>query len=924
MISFISMSLAVEAKVVSGLLEKIGDATHLEFIGRSDWDYQIEKKNSNQLVLVVPAFDTVTEQKLKLWSDHLIKKIDVAHNGPNGQYIVTFDLGSDEVENFDYLTDDPSRLIIDFYTATKKEEKQNKNISTRKTNKKNGPSEVIAEGYKKKGTGPKKAKSQNTLGYSKMDSSRKPAGSELIEIIENIKESKKPLSGIFDGGDPDYNRFLIKDYEIKEESIIASRQNIYIRFPRVKLKTSQLDKIKGNPPEYRIHPKENKENKEARFLQTLYEKKRYAAFIKTFEYFQKKYPESTYNELLRNMLADVYFERWKTTNSKIDKEKIVSNLQYLIDKYPNSVMTERSELTLAYLDLENKDGINTIQRFLKFLDKYPSSDSRDQAQMALADGYLLVNKFKDALIVLEELERSPQDKDSGIEATYRIGDVHFQNENYKKAIESYLRAIEKFPLQESDYANANYNLAEAYFWTGDFKNSLKHYVRFIELFPSHEHGAYALTRIGEVLDILGVNKSKVMGAFLECTYRFKKNEGSEVARIRMLSQRMKNMKDKELNKALEEMREISSSSKLPRMEEFVTLMVADGLHRRGEYIKGLNYLISYYQRNPTSTDVTFFKKRILKNIGDLIKSNIDKKDFLKVLDINSEYSTTWLNNLDRIDIPYFVGQAYEMAGVFDESQKIYQKTLNSLIKILGTNEEKERRVTEHLPKIESVLLRLAETSYQKRQYEKADGFLNRIKNDKNLNDKDQIERVELLASVAEQKGQTEEAKKYLKQLIQAWQGKPELLAPTYIHIASIEYGAKKYSETEEYIKEIEKLKTAEAKISDDLWFKALELKGKTLEKQNQAVAAIETYTQLLEEFDGKRPLSALRFHLGKLMFENGNIRGAEKVWNGLDQKTNPMYVNLAKEKLSNAKWEDDYKKYIQRIPAAESLNRSVE
>ena len=60
----------------------------------------------------------------------------------------------------------------------------------------------------------------------------------------------------------------------------------------LKMKVSQLDKLMEQEPEYIIHPKETRENKEARLLLTLYERKRYAVFLKTYEYFMNKYPET--------------------------------------------------------------------------------------------------------------------------------------------------------------------------------------------------------------------------------------------------------------------------------------------------------------------------------------------------------------------------------------------------------------------------------------------------------------------------------------------------------------------------------------------------------------------------------------------------------------------------------------------------------
>lgn len=909
---------------VTGVIQKIGEATHLEFEGKSDWKYNLERSGKKELKLTLPAFNEKTFADLKLWSDRFIENIDISKSGPDGQYIVTFSLANESVESFDYLTDEPSRVIIDFYINESVESKTRTSEPSVASSKK---SVADKKNYKKLSSNKNKSKSdkQSKNEYKKVSEKRSPSSSEILTVeIENRPSSGKLKSGVFDGGDPTYDRFRIKDYEIKEESIIGSRENIYIKFPIVKLKTSRLKEIRDNKPEYFIKEKNSKENKEARFLVTLFNNKRYAAYIKSFDYFVKEYPESVYDEILRNMLADVYFDRWMQTKDNKDKEKLISAITYLIEKYPDSVLKERSELTLAFMSLEHKDGISTIQKFLKFIDKNPKSMYFDQAKKSLSDGYLFLNKFDDALDVLRDLASSSNEKVSGVEALYRVGDVFYQSGNLNEAINSYKSAINEYPNYESSFENANYNLAESYFWTGQYKSALHHYIRFVELFPSHEHGGYALTRIGELLDILGADVSKSMGAFLESSYRFRKSEGSEVARVRMLSQKMRNMKEKEMSKALEEMNQIARESMLPRMEEFVTLMVADGLHRRDEYNKALQYLISYYQRNPTSTDVSFFRGRILKNISDLIKSNVDAGDFLSALKINSQYSTTWLNNLERIDIPFFIGQAYELAGAFSEAQKIYKNTLSQLQKIKGTREEKEKRVTEHLPWVEQVLLRLAQTSFQKREFESANDYLEKINTAVNLSGPQKVERVELLARVAEQKGDVDRAKKHLKQLISVWEGNPEQLAPTFLHLARLQYEDGNYRDAEVNVQEIENLIRSGAKLNDEILYKTIELKARTLEADKRIVAAIEAYTELLEKFESNKSMESTRYHLGKLMFSNGNIKGAEKIWNGLDANKSPMYVNLAQEKLNNAKWVDDYKRYIDRIPAAESLNRSLE
>ena len=168
-------------------------------------------------------------------------------------------------------------------------------------------------------------------------------------------------------------------------------------------------------------------------------------------------------------------------------------------------------------------------------------------------------------------------------------------------------------------------MAEARFWQKDFKKSLGNYIQFVNLFPTHDYGGYALTRIGELLGVLGADQRRVMGAFLESYFRFPNHPGAKVARIRMLSQQMKGMKPKELKKSLEEINETAEKLDLPGIKEFTTLMVAEGLTHRGEYKAAIADLIAYYQKNPSSANLGSFKSRILRNIANELKDDVDTR-----------------------------------------------------------------------------------------------------------------------------------------------------------------------------------------------------------------------------------------------------------------------------------------------------------
>ncbi|MCB0386492.1 MAG: hypothetical protein KDD43_13950, partial [Bdellovibrionales bacterium] len=269
------------ASDVSGHVSRVGDATHVEFRGKDQWNYELEKSGKQKVRLVVPPFDVPTEAVMKTWSDSLVSGISVDKNGKDGKYIVTFDLASDKVESFDYLTDEPSRLIVDFYLPEPAIEKKVEQAP--KTPK--GKKRTTAKRSSKKSQ-PSSAVKGDT--YTKRNADRDPAGSELLGVSENPIGSRAGgiygLTGVFDGNDPRYTRFQVKDFEIKEDAIIASKQNIYIRFPMLDMPASELPNLVENSPEYAIRPNDEEENKQARFLLTLFMKNRPAAFLKTYDF----------------------------------------------------------------------------------------------------------------------------------------------------------------------------------------------------------------------------------------------------------------------------------------------------------------------------------------------------------------------------------------------------------------------------------------------------------------------------------------------------------------------------------------------------------------------------------------------------------------------------------------------------------------
>ncbi len=883
---------------VKGLIEKTQDTTHVEFQGRNQWDYEVKRSADKKLHLFIPMIDPSTEVQLKSLKNDLVESVEINPSAKDNKTEVVFKLKNSDVESFDYLTDQPSRLIIDFYQQKK------------------SPAAVLVQAPK---VLKKKIQPQVEMSGDYKKISRVPAGTEFIEVskVENNDQDTYSSfqSGAYDGSDPHFKRFLIKDYQIKEESLIASRQNIYVHFPMLKMETSRLSEMVANPPEYEINVKETQESKEAKLILTLFKNDRPALCLKAAGYFLKNYPKSTYEEIVRNVIAEIHYNFFLESGKKEELEAVRVQYQYLVKNFPNSVLTERTDLMLAYMDLDQKSGLDTIQSFSNFIQKYPQSTAIDGAKKALADAYLILNKFDDALNVYSDIRDHSKTPAESVEAQYRMGDVYFSQKNYAKAAELYADVLKRYPAYQSKFPNAFFNMAEAQFWLGKYQPSLTNYVQYLKNFPTGAHGGYAMTRVGEVLEILGADQKQVMGAFLESNFRYHGNPGADVALIRMLAQRMKGMKPKELNRSIEEMDHIAKNAALPDMSQFVTLIKADGYKRRGEYTQAAEDLIHYYQANPITSNLEVFKGRIVSNLAQVISNDVESEQFLKPLQTASHYSNTWLKNHNRLDIPFSLARAYEKAGVLKESEKNYSDILKTLDRIHNTTEEKERKVLENLPHRESVALRLAAVKAEGREYSESQTYLNQIKDEKVLSDAEKVERVELNAEVAEARGDLGRAEQALKALTETYKGQTQFLLPAILKLGEIRLAQKNPEGALKAFDQIAEQKKKSVKISPDVWAKTLRARGDALMEKGEQLAAAETYQQLLDEFEVTKPLGSVRYQMGQIYFKKGDIKNAAQIWSRLEGDKNQMYQKLAQEKLKNAEWQDEYKHYIKRIPA---------
>lgn len=874
-----------------------GDTVHLEFEGKNQWDYEIKKVAQKGKTIVEISISSLNEQglqSLRSFSGPLVKSISVNTQGPDGKTILTFELTADNIEPFDYLTEKPSRLIVDFFTNTAPAKADLKKDQSNKT-----PS---AEASKKP---------------AKVKSLRSPATSDVL-VVNSQGPQTSGASGVLDGSDLQFDRFNIKDYEIKEESIIASKEKVYLEFPMIHLESPYLNMIQSKKPVYEISPNDTDENRQARLLLTLFENKRYNVFLKTVDWFVQKYPDSQYDELIRFMWSDALFGLWLEGRNVEDFDLAMVRYGQTIEKYPQSPLLERTMMLMGFATLDRGDYLGTLRLFQGHLDKRPNSPNKDIAKLAIANAYLKINRYDEASQIYSELEQAASQDKYKVQATFLRGNVAYQRKDYVNAVREYQSALKKYPEEASAYPNAFYNQAAAFFNLGEFRKSLDVYREFLKKYPSREESGYAMTRVGEILDILGADKSRVLGTYLEVYFRFGDTPSSVAARLRMLSEKMATMKPKELEKAVNDIQQLAKQSNLPKVEQFATLMISEGYASRKEFDKANDLLIKYYQSAPNTADTLLLRNRIVKNINENLKNLVDEDNFIEALKLHNKYADNWLKGSERIDTKFNVGRAFEQSGVFSEAEKLYKNVLNQLYALKGTKDGKERNIFEKLPSEDELNLRLASVELQANHFSQSYDYLKNIKSPETLSEKAQIERVLMTSTLLDQRGETDSAIRFLSEIIKVWSGVPELVSDPYLQLAKLEVKKGKIEEAMGSLNKINTLMEDSQKVPSQTHSRALELLGELELKKGNTDQAIKIFETMLGLYENSKPLASFRYKVGDLYFKKGELQKAAQVWNELKGKKDEIWYKMAQAQLNGSEWKNEYQKYIKRIPAMNS------
>ncbi len=916
-----------------------GDTTHLELKGMPTWNYAVKRDESSKLPIIYLDLPTLSQKATRNvlgWKSPFVEKVEVDSARSTGERtVLAFYLTRQDIQTFDYQVESPSQLILDFFV---KDADSTKSVTATKT-KNIEKATPGAAGEPTGATAAPTAKTNNNLTSDASNAAvptpsgkqakkvaaktdRKPASDIPPQAEPEKKSMGLPQSGVFDGSDPNYERFAIKNYQIKPENMVQAKRNIYLEFPMLQLPYQEVDDIISAQPVYQILPSEGGENEQARFLVALFHRKRFAAFQKAYKVFKKKFPQTRYNEILEYLFADIHMDSFKSTKSDVDFEIAVNTYMELMMRYPQSAMYDRTAILVANAYWQKKEYVRALRMYQKYLNDRPQSPHSDVVRLVIAHTFAALNQFQDATNVLRKLSSDARQPKYAAEAMFRLGDAAFVQKKWVQAVELYQETLVKKPADIPLFPNIYFNLAESQFWLGQYADSAESYRSHLKQFPSHPFGGYALIRLGELIDILTGDKQRANAAYLESYFRFSPSTGAKVARIRLLTQRFRDMKKNEFLAAVKEISAIGEQNEVPGMQEFVTLALTDALNDRGESKDATQRLITYYQANPTSLTLPVIKTRIERNYVNEIKALISKGEFLSGLDLFEKHSTFWIKGVNRRDLEFHLALAFEKAGVNEEAYQKYEALLKKLESGNTATKESQGSVFDNPPALDQVHLRMARVQFEAGHFAQAVDHLKKIKGEQNLTDQEKVERVEIASRVFQKTGQHDIAVQMLTQIIDTWKDRPELITSALYQRAQVYVLQDKH---EEALKSLDQLlgsyeKNSESNPKDVV--AAMKLAAESNLKLNRADKAIEIMNLALEKYESKIPMPETRYRLGLSYFEQGNLKQAEQVWEKLNPTDSKVWYQMAQEQMKQDKFKANYRKYIDRIPAMSDLRQS--
>lgn len=880
-----------------------------QFTGLDKWDYEVIKENQG-FKIKIPKLSLAAVAEIKKIKLEELNILSIDQIQSSQFDIVTIQTSDrHKFDSFDYIIQKPSRLIVDFFRVTEEEKKAEKS----------------------------KLDKSNKAQKTKNELERQPAQSDLVTIVDvdpyvnniepdlsqTIDTSKQ--AGLFDPIDPNFERLSVPNAELQSDPELNFYLGDYIDYPFMDERLISLEVMKKNMPVYIVKeegPKDLRldEKVNAQLLVKLFDNKRYVVFFKTAMWFESKYPKSYYEDMIKSMWADAHYKLY-LSDPKLYRSQLGlarARFEELIEKFPTSPLIERIMLFMGYSSIEDKDYIAGIRWFQRYISLFPESAVVQEARLALVRSLIGASQFEEAQkeIIKIRSDYCKKIKSCLVKSYLLEADIYILQKQWAQALTPFQYIEKTFPKEKTVEERFYYNYASVLFRKKDFKDSLKTYLEFIKNFPVDQYAGFALTRMGEIIDIVSTNSNRALGAYLEAYFRYGVGQGSTAhfAKIRLLEKQLPSLKGRSKDVAIEEITKLAKDSGLPMAADYANFILAKALLQQNEFDKSLNYLLPTYQENPTHILSARYLS-LIQNIMARRLVNEMNQSPLTALKKHPGVVRDWLSKVDRIDIKYAIANAYEHLGDYDSAANFYRQTLDKV------NQIDEKKLEDRLlsayqnpPDKAEIHYKMISALIENQKWNEA--FIEIEKSDDQkykLSNQLRKLRSSYLAQILNKKGMNEHSLRYVRDM-------RSIASENSVDLLYNEL--KVLSEINEHQQIIDHKKQIDEICQKNKNETCYQMNRIILESERKILPNEKFYQALqifINKFNEYTNLDDLRYELGKLALGKNKIKEAEQIWSKFKNQQS-SWALLAKSDLAGVKYDDEYKNYMNRIPALRSEN----
>jgi tetratricopeptide (TPR) repeat protein len=895
-------------------INHLNEVTHLEMQDIAPADYAL-KRTGDKLELNVDALAEATKKKLTDYSDRFIKKIEIQKNTSLSKDIITFHLADKDLEVFDYLTDAPSSLSLDFFA---KEEGKDTDAEyemaqklIKKTNRKNSENSVAKNPVANASRDLASAEFIQTIGHvtiagdttdvkdqakteEEKNKKKKEVNAELLRIIRLAKQ---------DAGD--ILKFDTDKLNFSKDSLIEGKNKIYIKYPVLLNEHKYISEVLQKNIQYEVKESKDDANKDFMKIRKFFTNGDYKNFLKSKKIYQKRHPASKYEEMITYMEADAYLELYKAEKEKIFFDRSLKIYDSLLSKYPDSQISERTLLLAAYLRLKDQRYFEASRNLKHYTVRYEKSPLRENIELILAQSLVRLHEYGDAKKIYSQLFKSDNNEIQA-SAYYEYGNIYFEEKDYLSAISAYETALKLHPNEDTNHENIYFNLGETQFLVGDYKASLNHLRKFIAQHPQHEYASYAWTRMGEIFELSEVDPKIWKGYYNESHFRFHNHLGGAIAKINLLYHQAIGDK-KKFDYLIDQIRKFENQIPLKQANEYIAFKISDAYYEVGRYADSTQALISQFKAGQMPEHAEKFHKRIGRGLAAQLRSSVEQKKVVAGMKLFDETDSLWFKKSERFDFSFYKGELFREANLCAKALKQYELYLADFEKV---PKKEELDKSQRLPYLSEVYLKSSICLNQLDQQTKAQEMLSKV-DPKNLMPQELDDYYLLQANIATKNVAPDEALKFLAKIqnqnISTLNKKIDILNDKGL--------------SKESLASIDTFMEGNS-LSEQDRFSLLRKKLSILEntKDKRMPLFLQSF---YEEFKNKSfDFDREKYLLYGNLVDQKKMKEAEDVFSKI--RTDSYWAKLAAEKKTAAQWGQKYQKFVDRIPAMQKPKESAD